>query len=77
MIYKSTKPDTLFIDEEYIDEIGRFNLYIDDGNEYGVNERIFEMKMEFGGNKNLLAIFSLYIECINNYSIAYILNNEI
>jgi len=49
MIYKSTKPDTLFIDEEYIDEIGRFNLYIDDGNEYGVNERIFEMKMEFGG----------------------------
>ena len=49
MIYKSTKPDTLFIDEECVDEIGRFSLYIDDGNEYGVNERIFEVKMEFGG----------------------------
>ena len=48
IIYKSTKPDTLFIDEECVDEIGRFNLYIDDGNEYGINERIFEVKMEFG-----------------------------
>ena len=33
IIYKSTKPDTLYIDECCVDEIGRFNLFIDDGNE--------------------------------------------
>ena len=49
IIYKSTNPDTLFIDEECVDEIGRFNLLIDDGNEYGFNERIFYIEMELGG----------------------------
>ena len=33
IIYKSTKPDTLFIDECCVDEIGRFSLFIDDGND--------------------------------------------
>ena len=49
IIYKSTNPDTLFIDEYGVDEIGRFSLIIDDGKEYGMNERTFEITMEFGG----------------------------
>lgn len=49
IIYKSTNPDTLFIDEDCIDEIGRFSLFIDNGNKYAVKERTFEITMEFGG----------------------------
>ena len=49
IIYKSTNPDTLFIDEYGVVEIGRFSLIIDDGNEYEMNERTFEITMEFGG----------------------------
>jgi hypothetical protein len=49
LVYKSTKSNTLFIDEEGVDEIGKFKLLIDDGNKYEMNERIFQIKMQFGG----------------------------
>ena len=49
IIYKSTKSNPLFIDEECVEEIGRFELEIDDGNEYSGEDGIFYVSMELGG----------------------------
>ena len=49
IIYKSTKSNPLFIDEECVEEIGRFELDIDDGNEYSGEDGIFYVSMELGG----------------------------
>ena len=47
-IYKSTKINTLFIDEDSVEEIGRFNILIDDGNEYSDGDEIFYVSKELG-----------------------------
>lgn len=49
IIYKSTKEKTLFIDEDCVEEIGRFQLKIDNEENYEGNDRIFYVKLELGG----------------------------
>ena len=49
IIYKSTKIKTLFIDEEGVDEIGRFKLLVESEKEYNLDERIFNITMDLGG----------------------------
>ena len=46
IIYKSPKPNTLFIDEEGVEEIGRFNLNVSGGDYKG---DIFLITLEIGG----------------------------
>ena len=49
IIYKSEKEKVLFIDEDNVEEIGRFNFVVNDGKEYKQDERIFFVTMELGG----------------------------
>ena len=46
IIYKSTNPNTLFIDEDGVEEIGRFDFAINNGNYQG---DIFKVTLELGG----------------------------
>ena len=49
IIYRSPKIDPLFIDEDSVEEIGRFNLSIEDGEIYKGDDEIFYVTMEMGG----------------------------
>jgi hypothetical protein len=48
IIYKSEKEKVLFIDEDNVEEIGRFNFVVNDGKEYKQDERILFVTMELG-----------------------------
>ena len=49
IIYKSPKIKTLLIDEEGVDEIGRFRILVEAEKEYNLEERIFNITMDLGG----------------------------
>ena len=51
IIYKSEKEKVLFVDEESVNEIGRFNFEVNDEREYEYNDdnRIFFVTIELGG----------------------------
>ena len=49
IIYRSPKVDTLFIDEDSVEEMGRFELSIEDGVMYKGEDEIFYVTMEMGG----------------------------
>ena len=51
IIYKSEKEKVLFVDEESVNEIGRFNFEVNDEREYEYNDdnRLFFVTIELGG----------------------------